>query len=48
MHRVLKVLSVKGDVTLAPDHVLDRGVHDLMHLDHVGLNVNGDIHSSLI
>ena len=41
MHLVHEVISVNGDVTVAPDHVLDQGVHALMHLVREVLSVNG-------
>ena len=34
MNLVHEVLSVNGDVTIIPDHVLVQGVHVLMHLVH--------------
>ena len=43
MHLVHGGNSVHGDVTFAPDHVLDQGDHDLMHLIHEVLSVHGDV-----
>ena len=40
---VHEVLSVNGDVTFAPDHVLDQEVHDPIHLVHEILRVKGDV-----
>ena len=48
MHPVHGGNSVHGDVTFAPDHVLDQGDHDLMHLDHEVLSLHVIVTFALI
>ena len=48
MNLVHEFLSVIGVVTFALDHVLDQGVHDLMHLVHGGHSVDDDVASPQI
>ena len=43
MHLFQEVLSVNGDVTLTPDHVLDQGDQVIIHIIYEGLSVNGDV-----